>query len=212
MDTWITFPPGTRQRPAGSGLSWPVIPVVMARPDENTRSVRFPVEVDGRLTLLSRKLGRTKRKLVMEMVDYFYRSKKDPADLNDEVLKKELSSGVNRILSFIRKQETDLLLPLYSMLDELGAVNKQQSGLIDLISDEQQKSSEFLKMNTEYLGSLDKVLKKIFLGITQRQELKDGFRKILEHYIAQRETLGWSVSAAKKEELAKQVREALDKL
>ncbi len=98
------------------------------------------------------------------------------------------------------------------MLDELGAVNKQQSALIDLISDEQQKSSEFLKTNTEYLGSLDKVLKKIFFGITQRQELKDGFRKILEHYIAQRETLGWPVSAAKKDELARQIREALDKL
>ncbi len=184
----------------------------MARSDENIRSVRFPVEVDGRLALLSRKLGRTKRQLVMEMVDYFYRSKKDPADLNDEVLKKELSSGVSRILSFIRKQETDLLVPLYSMLDELGAVTKQQSGLIDLISDEQQQASEFLKANTEYLGRLDKVLKKIFLGITQKQELKDGFRRILEHYIAQRETLGWPVSNAKKEELAKQVREALDKL
>jgi len=148
----------------------------------------------------------------MEMVDYFYRSKKDPVDLNDEVLKKELSNGVSRILSFIRKQETDLLVPLYSMLEELGAVTKQQSGLIDLISDEQEKSSEFLKANTEYLGSLDKVLKKIFLGITQRQDLKDGFRRILEHYIAQRETLGWPVSAAKKDELARQVREALDKL
>lgn len=184
----------------------------MARPDENTRSVRFPVEVDDRLALLSRKLGRTKRLLVMQMVDYFYKSKKDPADLNDEILKKELSSGVNRILSFIRKQETDLLVPLYSMLDELGAVTKQQSGLIDLISDGQQQSSEFLKANTEYLSALDKVLKKIFLGITQRQELKDGFRRILEHYIAQRETLGWPVSAAKKDELARQVREALDKL
>ncbi|GAA0884111.1 hypothetical protein GCM10009120_27090 [Sphingobacterium siyangense subsp. cladoniae] len=184
----------------------------MARSDENIRSVRFPVEVDGRLALLSHKLGRTKRQLVMEMVDYFYRSKKDPADLNDEILKKELSSGVSRILSFIRKQETDLLVPLYSMLDELGAVTKQQSGIIDLISDEQQQASEFLKANTEYLGALDKVLKKIFLGITQRQELKDGFRRILEHYIAQRETLGWPVSAAKKEELARQVRDSLDKL
>lgn len=97
---------------------------------------------------------------------------------------------------------------MYSLLDELGAVTKQQSGIIDLISDEQQQASEFLKANSEYLGSLDKVLKKIFLGITQRQELKDSFRRILEQYIAQRETLGWPVSAAKKEELAKQVREA----
>jgi len=148
----------------------------------------------------------------MQMVDYFYRSKKDPADLNDEVLKKELSSGVSRILSFIRKQETDLLVPVYSMMDELTAMHRQQSDTIDIISDEQQQASKFLKANTEYLGSLDKVLKKLLLGIAEKQELKDGFRKILEHYISQRETLGWPVSAARKEELAKQVREALDKL
>ncbi|WP_333887550.1 BfmA/BtgA family mobilization protein [Sphingobacterium siyangense] len=184
----------------------------MARSDENKRSVRFPMEVDGRLEHLSLKLGRTKRLLVIQMVDYFYRSKKDPADLNDEVLKKELSSGVSRILSFIRKQETDLLVPVYSMLDELTAMHRHQSDTIDIISDEQQQASKFLKANTEYLGSLDKVLKKLLLGIAEKQELKDSFRKILEHYISQRETLGWPVSAARKEELAKQVREALDKL
>ncbi|MGJ1366762.1 BfmA/BtgA family mobilization protein [Sphingobacterium spiritivorum] len=184
----------------------------MARSYENTRSVRFPMEVDGRLQHLSLKIGRTKRLLVIQMVDYFYRSKKDPADLNDEVLKKELSSGVSRILSFIRKQETDLLVPVYSMLDELTTMHRQQSGAIDIISDEQQQASKFLKANTEYLGSLDKVLKKLLLGIAEKQELKDNFRKILEHYICQRETLGWPVSAARKEELAKQVREALDKL
>lgn len=60
----------------------------MVRSDENTKSVSFPKEIDDRLALLSRKLGRTKRLLVMQMVDYFYKSKKDPADLNDEVLKK----------------------------------------------------------------------------------------------------------------------------
>jgi len=70
----------------------------MVRIDENKKSVRFPEAVDERLTLLARKLGRTKRELFMQMVDYFYKSKKDPADLNDEVLKKELSSGISRIL------------------------------------------------------------------------------------------------------------------
>jgi len=66
--------------------------------------------VDERLTLLARKLGRTKREVVMQMVDYFYKSKKDPADLNDEVLKKELASGISRILKKIlgnmRERET----------------------------------------------------------------------------------------------------------
>jgi len=71
---------------------------MMAKVDENIKSVRFTKEIDERLAVLSRKLGRTKRMLIIQMVDYFYKSKKDPADLNDEVLKKELSSGVNRIL------------------------------------------------------------------------------------------------------------------
>lgn len=65
----------------------------MVRPNENARYSRFPMEVGCRLEHISRKLGRTKRLLVMQMVDYFYRSKKDPAELNDEVLKKVLSSS-----------------------------------------------------------------------------------------------------------------------
>ncbi|RQP13837.1 MAG: hypothetical protein EAS52_18690, partial [Parapedobacter sp.] len=88
----------------------------MVRQDENTKSVRFTEAVDERLTLLAQKLGRTKRQLVVQMVDYFYKSKKDPADLNDEVLKKELANGISRILSFIRKQEGDLLVPMYSAM------------------------------------------------------------------------------------------------
>jgi len=60
----------------------------MARIDPNSKSVRFPKEVDERLSLLARKLGRTKREVVMQMVECFYKSKKDPTDLNDEVLKK----------------------------------------------------------------------------------------------------------------------------
>lgn len=102
----------------------------MVRIDENKKSVRFPEAVDERLTLLSRKLGRTKRELFMQMVDYFYKSKKDPADLNDEVLKKELSSGISRILSFIRKQEGDMLVPMYSAMEELMAIAKAQSPLL----------------------------------------------------------------------------------
>ncbi len=51
------------------------------RVDQNIKSVRFPKEVDERLSILTRKLGRTKRMLFVQMVDYFYRSKKYPIDL-----------------------------------------------------------------------------------------------------------------------------------
>lgn len=180
--------------------------------DENIKSVRFPKEVDEKLSILARKLDRTKRMLFVQMVDYFYKSKKDPTDLNDEVLKKELSRGVNRIQSFIRKQEDDLLVPLYSMVSELSALTKLQSSISKAIVENQIKGNSSLGESTSHLKLLDDHLKKLILGLGDKNILKSNFRKILEHYIAQREALGWPLSTVKKDELAKQVRQALEKL
>lgn len=184
----------------------------MVRQDENTRSVRFPVEVDERLSLLSRKLGRTKRLLVMQMVDYFYKSKKDPSDLNDEMLKRELSSGISRILSFIRKQEGDLLVPIYSMTSELTTMVKMHAAITKAIGEGQIRGNAATSESLAHLKLIDAHLSKMIEGLGEKETLKANFRKILEHYIAQRETLGWPVSAAKKDELARQVRQALEKL
>jgi len=51
----------------------------------------------------SLKLGRPKKLVVIQMVNYFYGTKKDPIDFNDELLKKELVNGVSRIISFFKK-------------------------------------------------------------------------------------------------------------
>lgn len=184
----------------------------MGRIDPNSKSVRYPQEVDDRLSLLARKLGRTKRELVIQMVDYFYKSKKDPADLNDEMLKKELSSGISRILSFIRKQEGDLLVPIYSMASELSTLAKLQGKVTKAIAEAQLKGNTAVGESVSHLKLLDSDLKRLIVALAEKDKLKSGFRKILEHYIAQREALGWPVSAAKKEELAKQVRQALENL
>jgi len=184
----------------------------MARVDENIKSVRFSTEIDERLAILSRKLGRTKRMLVIQMVDYFYKSKKDPADLNDEVLKKELSSGVNRILSFIRKQESDLLVPIYSMSSELITMTKLLGSINKVIAKDQLKGNSANNENLEQIKMIDNQLKQLMNKVGEKDTLKSNFRKIMEHYITERESLGWSVSSVKKEELAKQVRNALDKL
>lgn len=44
--------------------------------DLNIRSVRFSVAVDEKFEKVARKLGRTKRLLFVQMVEYFYKSKK----------------------------------------------------------------------------------------------------------------------------------------
>jgi len=198
--------------PAVSGLYSMTEEAAMARTDPNNKSVRFPKEVDDRLSLLARKLGRTKREIVMQMVDYFYKSKKDPSDLNDEVLKKELSSGINRILSFIRKQENDLLAPMYSALDQLMDNEEQYGKLYKAVAESQLRGEKSLGDTQVYLKQVGAVLKKVLADIPDRQRLKTDCRRILDHYIEQRENLGWPASAAKKDELARQVMQAMDKL
>jgi len=59
---------------------------------------------------------------------------------------------------------------------------------------------------------VDNALKKMLGNMREKETLKTRFRQVLEHYITQRETLGWPVSAARKEELAKHVRQSLDNL
>ncbi|RAJ89754.1 hypothetical protein LX87_05691 [Larkinella arboricola] len=77
-----------------------------------SKSVRFNSDTDLKFSKLSEKLGRSKQELFGQMVDYFYKSKKDPGDLNDELLKKELGQGINRIIAFIKTQEKEALTPL----------------------------------------------------------------------------------------------------
>lgn len=76
------------------------------------KSVRFGTDTDLKFSKLAEKLGRSKQELFGQMVDYFYKSKKDPGDLNDELLKKELGQGINRIISFIKTQEKEALTPI----------------------------------------------------------------------------------------------------
>src|SRR5690606_10204797 len=132
-------------------------------------------------------------------------------DLNDEVLKKELSSGINRILSFIRKQENDLLVPLYNIVDELVAMTKQYGAFTKKVGESQLRSEKSQGDTQVYVKQMGAVLNKVIADIPDRQRLKTDFRRILDHYIEQRQNLGWPTSAAKKDELAGQVRQALDK-
>lgn len=59
----------------------------------NNKTIRFSLSTDTKLTKLSTKLGRDKLEVFNQMVDYFYRTGKDPKDFNDELLKKALAKN-----------------------------------------------------------------------------------------------------------------------
>ncbi|GAC1307544.1 MAG: hypothetical protein NVSMB24_19590 [Mucilaginibacter sp.] len=55
--------------------------------DKNIKTIRFPVKTDEKLQTIANKSGLTKLDFFIYMVNYFYKSKKDPIDVNDELLK-----------------------------------------------------------------------------------------------------------------------------
>lgn len=178
----------------------------------DTNSIRYPSAIDEKLEKLSKGFGRTKKELFCQMVEYFYRSKKDPADWSDEILKKQLSSGINRILSFIRQQEKDFLLPVFSDTSILKAAAAKEIKLLEglgiLLLSESKKSKQLFEQ-IEYLNKSMKVF------LSQQEEkkiLKERFSEILEYYIHQREEMGWTTTAVKKEELINHVRKSLSNL
>ena len=72
--------------------------------DINVKSVRYPEVTDQKFEKIALKLGRTKRQVFIQMVDYFYKSKKDPMDLNDELLKNTLLKNHQQYIGIIKTQ------------------------------------------------------------------------------------------------------------
>lgn len=157
--------------------------------DINIKSIRYPAATDDKLEQLTSKLGRTKRLFFIQMVDYFYKSKKDPADLSDELLKKELIGGVSRIISFVRKQESDFLLPVFSDIGKLFALANAHTKLLNGISHYAASDQEQTKQILIHMA-LDRAIAKTQTSLDEKAVLKNQFKKILEYYITHRELLG----------------------
>ncbi|EEI89704.1 hypothetical protein HMPREF0765_4609 [Sphingobacterium spiritivorum ATCC 33300] len=167
---------------------------------------------DIKLEKIALKLGRTKKTTVIQMVEYFYRSKKDPIDLNDELLKKELVNGNNRIISFFKTQEKDFLLPVFSDVGTLLAIAKQHTLYFKEIGIYLKQDVENVKKLAERMMTLERGIAKTQTYLEEKALLKSRFSKILEHYITQRESLGWTTANVKKEELQAYIRQSLENL
>jgi predicted DNA-binding protein len=180
--------------------------------DMNTKSVRYPLDTDEKLEKLAAKLGRPKRLVVIQMVDYFYKSKKDPLDLNDELLKKELVNGNNKIIRFIRRQESDFLLPTFTTGETQTIIVKEHTKYLKAMFSRLNEEAKKAEQVSSRIGLLEKAIGRTQNHLEDKVQLKSRFKKILEYYISQRESLGWPASAVKKEELQVHVRESLENL
>ncbi|MCP1994388.1 BfmA/BtgA family mobilization protein [Flavobacterium sp. HSC-61S13] len=176
---------------------------------KDTCSIRFSKVINEKLDKLALSFKRSKKELFNQMVDYFYRCKKDPSDVGDEILKKDLSAGINRILSFIKQQEKDFLLPVLTDMGFVKNVSGNNKKLLEAIIthliSEADKFSTLTKNNQTILNDV-----KALLSLQKKKEqLKQQFSNLLEYYIKEREEMGWSSSNTKKEELISYTRESL---
>ena len=170
--------------------------------DINVRSVRYPILVDQKFEKIALKLGRTKHQVFIQMVDYFYKSKKDPLDLNDELLKNALMKNHKDYIGFIRKQEDMLLIPIKTEMDRMVA---SQIKIIDRFNSEVLKHNvDVLNKQNEHdqkLNAIGVMMDAIQKGLKSKEALKAQFLFILDSYIKSRDAFGMMTSGKEKEEL-----------
>lgn len=170
--------------------------------DINVRSVRYPILVDQKFEKIAFKLGRTKRQVFIQMVDYFYKSKKDPIDLNDELLKNTLMKNHQQYIGFIKSQENMLLIPMKTEMDRMTT---SQVKIIERFNTEVLRHNVDVlnnqKLQDQKLNAIGIIMETMQKGLKSKETLKSQFLFILDSYIKSRDAFGMMTSGREKEEL-----------
>lgn len=181
--------------------------------DRNNRSVKFSLEVDSKFEKVAVRLGRNKRTLFMQMVNYFYHTKKDPNDFNDEALKTSIIKGNQHLTAFIKTQEQSLLIPMKQDAERM--VNSQRR-ILEWLSNEEalhhKNTSTGLQQQLQKLNEVESLVKQIIKLAHAKEQLKSQFLFILDSYIKSREQFGLMTPAREKEELITKVKQQVRNL
>lgn len=183
---------------------------IRKRPPE--KSLRFPVATHDKLIKLCERLNKNQVELFVAMVDYFYRTKKDPADINDEILKTALAKNHDTYIRFIRVQENTLLIPVKENVDKL--ITNQREIVKYFNEQVLNANAAILKNQDEQLEQSEKteeLLQAIFGKLDNKEKLKSKFLYILNSYIRLREETG-TFKNREKEELAESARKQVTEL
>ena len=177
------------------------------RPPE--KSIRFPVTAHNKLLKLSEKFGRNQSLLFVQMVEYFYRSSKDPLDIGEEQLRKALSRNHDAYTSFIKSQEKVLLIP---MRVEMERMIKNQEQIVSFFNDQILNANKSLLENQQVqikaIAESEKMIKVLYQDREIKRILQQKFLIILDTYIKNRENLG-SFKTREKEELVELARKQI---
>ncbi|HEY0245507.1 MAG TPA: BfmA/BtgA family mobilization protein [Mucilaginibacter sp.] len=181
--------------------------------DQNIKTIRFPITADSKLQKMAEKCGLTKIEFFIAMVDYFYKSKKDPRDLNDELLKKELVKRTDRVIAFIKVIEDNLLMPLITSTDR---INNSQEQIVNyfnkhIIGHNKDQKEAYAKQQT-MLNSVQTSMKHVEAAQYTKDTVKRKCLDILNFYIQHREAMGMMTKQVDKDSLIENVRQQMKNL
>ena len=178
--------------------------------DQNIKTIRFPITADSKLQKMAKKCGLTKIEFFIAMVDYFYKSKKDPRDLNDELLKKELVKRTDRVIAFIKVMEDELLKPLTKSFERM---TNSQNSIVNLFNQQiighnkEQKEAYTKQQST--LQRMDTSIRNIETAQFNKDVTKRKCIDILNYYIQHREAMGMMTKQVDKDSLIENVRQQM---
>lgn len=176
---------------------------------ENVNTVKYSASVDAKFAKIALALGLSKRMLFEKMVDYFHRTKKDPSDINDELLKSSFTKSHKAYTSFIKTQEQLLLIPMKEAMDKMIS---NQKDIVKYFNEQVVNANKsILKNQQEQNTKLQETENLLIKAIDGKEKLKGSFLLILNSYIRVREELG-SFKAREKEELNENVRKQVANL
>ncbi|RZK10815.1 MAG: hypothetical protein EOO46_09210 [Flavobacterium sp.] len=176
---------------------------------ENVNTVKYSASVDAKFAKISIALGLTKRMLFEKMVDYFHRTKKDPSDINDDLLKNSFAKSHKTYTSFIKTQEQLLLIPMKEAMDKMIT---NQKDIVKYFNEQVVNANKsILKNQHEQNAKLQETENLLIKAMDGKEKLKGNFLLILNAYIRNREELG-SFKAREKEELIENVRKQIANL
>jgi hypothetical protein len=185
----------------------------MAEETRCKKTIKYSETTDAKLQKLANAAGCTKRDFFIRMVEYFYKTKKDPKDISDELLKTTLVKNHDTYIRFIRAQEEKILIPVKLEVDRMI---QSQIKILDCFNTQILKANTDLQNNQQMQISKFSETEKLLQGIRERldtkENLKTKFLYILDHYIRMRDTFSFTTPAKEKEELAQAARQQVAKI
>ncbi|MGY0039326.1 BfmA/BtgA family mobilization protein [Pedobacter sp. NJ-S-72] len=186
---------------------------------EILRTIKYNPQTGLKMEKIALKLGRSNRVVFAQMVDYFYRSKKDPLDINDELLKNTLLKQHKEYIGFIKTQESELLIPIKR---EVARMISNQRNIVDFFNGQDRHNKAVMTIQQSVLSAqqlfsgqqseIQKVLTVISGKLSAKERLKNQFHHILNSYVKSRDAFGMMTSGKEKEELIQITRNQIDLL